>query len=66
MDSMEDTFAPKFQRLREYCIKHARPPVINVQVQNEAMKGYPSKAKGSDNQSSDELRGYPDVCRESQ
>ncbi len=61
-----DTFAPKFHRLREYCVKWVTPPCMDHDVQYESMKKYPNKARGSDNQSAKEFIGYPRICREAQ
>ncbi len=62
-DEMGEEFAPKFHRLRKYCIKHITPPVVNPEIQTEAMKHYPNKAKGCDNQTSKEFIGFPIEAR---
>ncbi len=59
VDSCEDTFAPRFRRLRHYCIKHVTPPVASPELVDEFMTTYPKRAKGCDNQTSKEMVGYP-------
>ena len=63
VDHCDDHFTPKFHRLREYCVKHVSPPVVNPDLQVSALGNYPSKAKGSDNLTAKEFACFPTVCR---